>query len=236
VGSIVLTSRTSGNIGLDASHSGPVVRSAGVVGVDATGLQLDAGTLGTVSCDRGVGEPPGPGLVRDLELRELLGEPGGFGAGSSGIGPEPGRVGGVGVGGAGTSGPYRRVGHGAAVGLVGGGEPVVDPARRPGQFALVRADPGAQGAVGQVRLLGTGVDEGQGLVRGPEHHRVLDTALAGGVAERVVLVGVVDEFAVGRGPAGTLLPILAAVQTSAPQSGSFHDSSTIRAASRGDGG
>ena len=92
--------------------------------------------------------------------------------------------------------------------LVGGGKVVLDPPGRPGQFAFVGADPGAQRAVGQVGLLGPGVDEREGLVRGSEHHAVLDAALARGVAEGVVLVGVADQLAVGRSPAGAVFPVL----------------------------
>jgi len=91
-----------------------------VVGVDPAGAQLGSGAVGVVAGDGGVGEPYRAGLVGFLEYGGARREVVRFLLRGGGVGAQPGRRGGIGVGGVGAGGPQGGVDAGL-LGLAMGG-------------------------------------------------------------------------------------------------------------------
>jgi hypothetical protein len=79
----------------------------------------------------------------------------------------------------------------------------------PDLLAFERPVPGAKLAVAEARLLGSGVEQPECLVRGAEQCGLLDETRRGRRAKGGGVVDVIRELAVGGGPASPVLPVLA---------------------------
>ncbi|WP_345382080.1 hypothetical protein [Pseudonocardia yuanmonensis] len=186
--SVAVLEELFGMVGVEPLLGGDLVGRA--VEVDAAGGEFAAGTVGVDPGDGGGGLPAGARVVDDLQLGGALGRVTGFG----GRGQELLAFGGVAKGCC-PCAPQFGVGV-VALGLfVGGGEVVGDPVGGPGLLAVVGGHADAELAVGHLLFVGAAVGEVEGGVRGVPGGVVFGDAGLGRRAERVLVVGVVGEFA-----------------------------------------